>query len=277
MSALFGHVKGSFTGALNERKGLLCSAHGGVLFLDEIGELGMDEQAMLLKAVEDKRFPPFGGDSEVESDFQLIAGTNRDLRERIHEGRFRADLYARINLWTFSLPALAERPEDIEPNLDYELARHAGNYGVQVRFSVEARRRYLEFACSRGTLWPGNFRELTSSVTRMATLAEGGRITDVEVAEEIGRLSAAWKDDRELPGIVEAVLGNEAAGEIDLFDRSQLETVLQTCRRSRNLSDAGRILFACSRQQKKHANDADRLRKYLLRFGLDWESVQGEN
>ena len=277
MSSLFGHVKGAFTGAQNERTGLLRSAHGGVLFLDEIGELGTDEQAMLLKAIEDKRFPPFGGDSEVESNFQLIAGTNRELRERIREGRFRADLYARINLWTFSLPALAERPEDIPPNLDYELARHARDYGVQVRFNVEARRRYLDFACSRESLWPGNFRELTSSVTRMATLATGGRITEADVAEEIERLHAAWSEAPKLPGIVESMLDKEISGELDLFDRSQLETVLQTCHRSKSLSDAGRILFARSRQRKKQANDADRLRKYLLRFGLDWETVQEMN
>jgi len=274
MSTLFGHVKGAFTGAQNERTGLLRSANGGVLFLDEIGELGTDEQAMLLKAIEDKRFPPFGCDREVESNFQLIAGTNCDLRERIREGRFRADLYARINLWTFRLPALAERLEDIEPNLDYELARYARDYGVQVRFNVEARRRYLEFACSRETLWLGNFREFNASVTRMATLATDGRITETEVAEEIGRLRAAWNETRESPGIAEAVLGREKAGELDFFDRSQLEIVLQTCRRSRNLSDAGRILFDCSRQRKKQANDADRLRKYLLRFGLDWETAQ---
>ncbi|MCL2590818.1 MAG: RNA repair transcriptional activator RtcR [Betaproteobacteria bacterium] len=275
MSALFGHVKGAFTGALNERAGLLRLADGGVLFLDEIGELGTDEQAMLLKAIEDKRFSPFGGDGEVGSDFQLIAGTNCDLREGIREGRFRADLYARINLWTFRLPALAERPEDIPPNLDYELARHARDYGVQARFNVEARRRYLAFACSPETLWPGNFRELTASVTRMATLATGGRITEADVAEEIERLHAAWNGARKVSGIVEAALGEEASGELDLFDRSQLETVLQTCQRSRNLSDAGRILFTHSRQRKKQPNDADRLRKYLLRFGLDWETAQG--
>jgi len=274
MSALFGHVKGAFTGAQQERAGLLRSAHGGVLFLDEIGELGADEQAMLLKAIEDKRFPPFGGDHEVESDFQLIAGTNRDLRELILEGKFRADLYARINLWTFKLPSLAERPEDIEPNLDYELARYAQTCGVQVRFNVEARRRYLDFACRKETRWPGNFRELTASITRLATLATNGRITEADVAEEIERLLATWNDSHTTPGIVEAVLGSKSAEELDLFERSQLATVLQTCQQSRSLSDAGRILFAHSRKQKKQANDADRLRKYLLRFALDWETVQ---
>src|SRR4030095_7720389 len=95
MSALFGHVKGAFTGALKDRAGLLRAADGGVLFLDEIGELGRDEQAMLVRALEEKRFSPFGSDVEVSSDFQLIAGTNRELLPAVREGRFREDLLAR--------------------------------------------------------------------------------------------------------------------------------------------------------------------------------------
>ncbi len=87
-----------------------------MLFLDEIGELGADEQAMLLKAIEEKTFYPFGSDRRVSSDFQLIAGTVRDLRQLVAEGKFREDLYARINLWTFTLPGLRQRQEDIEPN-----------------------------------------------------------------------------------------------------------------------------------------------------------------
>jgi transcriptional regulatory protein RtcR len=258
---------------------LLRSAHGGVLFLDEIGELGQDEQAMLLKAIEDKRFPPFGSDNEVTSDFQLIAGTHRDLRGRVREGRFRADLYARINLWTFALPGLAERAEDIEPNLEYELERYARDYGVQVRFNVEARRRYLDFAASPGATWPGNFRELTASITRLATLSSGGRITETDIADEIKRLRATWghgweRNAEDSADLVETTLGAEAANALDLFDRCQLETVLKTCRRAHSLSEAGRLLFAQSRQQKKQANDADRLRKYLLRFGLEWGRVE---
>src|SRR5262245_2228493 len=117
MSALFGHVKGAFTGALRDRPGMLCTANNGVLFLDEIGELGLDEQAMLLRALEEKSFLPLGGDKEVKSDFQLIAGTNRDLAVMVRDGKFREDLLARINLWTFWLPRLRDRTEDIEPNL----------------------------------------------------------------------------------------------------------------------------------------------------------------
>ncbi len=192
MSALFGHVKGAFTGAQNAREGLLRAADGGMLFLDEIGELGADEQAMLLKAIEEKRFFPLGSDREVESDFQLIAGTHRDLRGRVAEGLFREDLFARINLWTFELPGLAGRREDIEPNIDFELERHAREQGRQVRFNLEAKRRYLAFAGSSEARWAGNFRELSASITRMATLADSGRIDEALVEEEILRLRQAW-------------------------------------------------------------------------------------
>src|SRR6185503_17213673 len=134
MSALFGHVKGAFTGAVRDRPGLLLSANDGVLFLDEVGELGVEEQAMLLRALEEKRFLPLGSDREVSSDFQLIAGTNRDLAEAVKTGRFRDDLLARINLWTFGIPGLADRREDIEPNLDYELEQFRRRAGTAVAF-----------------------------------------------------------------------------------------------------------------------------------------------
>lgn len=268
MSTLFGHVKGSFTGAQNDRSGLLRMADNGMLFLDEIGELGLDEQAMLLKAIEEKRFFPFGGDKEVQSHFQLIAGTHRDLRKQVSEGLFREDLYARINLWTYHLLGLAQRSEDIEPNLDYELAKFAREQGEQNRFNVESRRKYLSFATSPGALWSGNFRELGASVTRMATLAESGRITDSVVCDEIARLQNGWgygAEEEPLP---------ELEQPIDLFDRYQLKSVLDVCRASSSLSEAGRKLFAISRQQKQNPNDADRLRKYLARFGLSWEKIK---
>ncbi len=262
MSTLFGHVKGAFTGAATARAGLLREADGGVLFLDEIAELGLDEQAMLLKAIEEKTFFPFGSDKEVRSDFQLIAGTHRDMRQWVAESRFREDLWARINMWSFALPGLAQRREDIAPNVEYELQRFATEAQSQVRFDREARERYLRFADSPQALWRGNFRELGSSVARMATLAEQGRITLALVEEEIVRLQESWQ-----------IATPSAAMALDLFDQRQLETVLEVCRRSASLSEAGRELFAVSRMKKVNPNDADRLRKYLTRFGLSWESL----
>ena len=277
-SALFGHVRGAFTGAQNERAGLLKSADGGLLFLDEIGELGLDEQAMLLRAIEDKRFPPLGGDREVSSDFQLIAGTNRDLAVAVAEGRFREDLYARLNLWTFYLPGLKERAEDIEPNLDFELERFARLHGERITFNREARERYLRFAMSIDATWPGNFRDLGASVTRMATLASQGRITIDVVDEETVRLGRLWGGARRgataaaSDALLEALCGDRLAG-IDRFDRVQLADVLRVCASARSASDAGRTLFQASREQRTSSNDADRLRKYLKRFGLEFAQI----
>lgn len=277
MSTLFGHRKGAFTGAAQDRPGLLRSAHGGVLFLDEIGELGSDEQAMLLRAVEEKRFLPLGSDTEVESNFLLIAGTNRDLLRDVAEGRFREDLLARINLWSFTLPALRERSEDIEPNLDYELESYAKRTNRMVRFSKEARERFLRFATSSQAKWTGNFRDLSASVTRMATLAPGGRIAEDVVDQEIDRLCRAWRtaaEPRSEDGdILSLVLDGPAVNALDRFDRVQLADVVRVCSRAGSLSDAGRELFAVSRAKKSSSNDADRLRKYLAKFGLTWAGV----
>ncbi len=276
MSALFGHVKGAFTGALSDRPGLLRQANGGVLFLDEIGELGADEQAMLLRALEDKRFLPVGSDREVESDFQLIAGTNRDLQAEVERGRFREDLLARINLWTFRLPALRERPEDIPPNLLYELDQASEAMGTRVTMNKEAQERFLDFATSPDARWTGNFRDLNAAVLRMATLAAGGRFTREVVDEELARLRQQWRPASARTGAVDLVaevLGEALASELDRFDRVQLADVLGVCRAARSLSDAGRVLFAHSRTQKKSVNDADRLKKYLARFGLTWADV----
>lgn len=278
MSALFGHVRGAFTGALDARQGYLRKANGGVLFLDEIGELGKDEQAMMLRAIEDKVFYPVGSDKEQKSDFQLIAGTNRDLGEEVEKGRFREDLFARINLWTFRLPSLAERPEDIEPNLDFELSASLVRTGQNVTISREARARFTSFATSPSALWTGNFRDFSAAITRMATLAQGGRIRTDVVEEEIQRLLRLWARGaaRPQPAVDEVtrLLGEEKAAEIDRFDRVQLADVLGVCRSSKSLSDAGRALFAASRAKKTSVNDADRLRKYLARFGISWADLE---
>ncbi len=273
MSALFGHVKGSFTGAMRDRPGLLRQAHGGMLFLDEIGELGLDEQAMLLRAIEDKTFLPVGADREVSSDFQLIAGTNRALRARVREGAFREDLLARIDLWHFQLPGLRERPEDLEPNLDFELDRATQTLGTRITMSREARARFLKFAVSPEARWPGNFRDYNAAVLRMATLAPGGRIDIATVEEELARLRAAWGEDA-APDLVALVLGAERAAALDRFDRVQLEDVLRVCRSCESLSEAGRLLFAASRARKASTNDAHRLRQYLAKHGLDFEATR---
>jgi transcriptional regulatory protein RtcR len=278
-STLFGHVRGAFTGAQRDRLGLLKSADGGLLFLDEIGELGPDEQAMLLRALEEKRFLPVGADQETSADFQLIAGTNCDLMNGVRAGDFREDLLARINLWTFQLPGLAQRAEDIEPNLDHEIEAAAKRMGRRISMAKDVRAAFLSFARSPRAKWSANFRDLNGAVTRMSTLAPGGRITRDVLNAELGRLQAAWHtppaaDSDE--ALLNATLGAAAAAKLDLFDRAQLACVIRVCRTSGSLSEAGRRLFAVTRGKRKVTNDADRLRKYFTRFGLTWAICTGQ-
>ena len=273
MSTLFGHKKGAVTGAAADRPGLLKTADGGILFLDEIGELGLDEQAMLLRAIEEKTFLPLGSDREETSSFQLICGTNRDLTESIRNGRFRADLLARINLWDFELPGLAGRREDIEPNLDYELNRFSEISGKHITFNKEARDCFLEYALSPDTPWSGNFRELNAMVVRMATLSSGGRIDLKTVQAEIARVRRK-SPPAEPDNLLAELLGPDYAERFDRFDLAQLRETVAVCRSSKSLAEAGKKLFAVSRLARRSVNDSDRLGKYLAKFGLDFAAVR---
>lgn len=271
MSALFGHKKGAFTGADSTRRGYLLEADKGMLFLDEVATLGLEEQALLLLALEEKRFYPVGSDVAVESDFQIVVGTNLDLAKEVAEGRFRSDLYARVKTWTFRLPGLAERPEDIEPNVDYELQKASTELNSHLSFNAAARQAYMSFAMAAP--WLGNFRDLSASLMRLATLAEGGRITEADVACEIDCLNEGWGTvagqvtrsltAKVLPGV-----------EVDSFDAVQLEAVFQAISESSSLAEAGRKLFAVSRKEKSSTNDTSRLSKYLARWYLTYDAVK---
>ena len=301
MSVLFGHVKGAFTGAASNREGLLKSADGGLLFLDEIGELGLDEQAMLLTALEEQRFYPLGSDTPINVSFQLMAGTNKDLRRAVANGEFRADLFARLNTWTFFLPSLKDRLEDLPANIDYELARLGSEQQQQYRFTPEARQLYEAFAMSTDATWQGNFRDLTASMIRLTTLAESKVIRIEDVQAEIERLSNLW----ELPNHLNSVVNNSLSGfnsdssleldrhsiettsqntlgkyldnnvlmKIDPFDVIQLAYVIEVCIQHNNQAAAGRYLYANSRDKLKSPNDSDRLRKYLMKFGLRFDEL----
>jgi len=278
MSLLFGHTKGAFTGALSTREGLLRQADGGMLFLDEIGELGLDEQAMLLRAIEEGRWLPVGADTEQQAEFLVISGTNKDLMEAVRKGEFREDLWARLNVWTYVMPGLAERREDIAPNLEYELKRFSKVSRQGVTMNAEARERFLAFAQSSEATWKGNFRDLKAAVTRMATLAPRGRIRVTEVEEEIQRLQKAWAGltssaNNTSEVVLSQVLSPQQIAQIDPFDRVQLEYVLSICQQSQSISEAGRTVFEVSRQKKVTPNDADRLKKYLSKYDLNFKDV----
>jgi transcriptional regulatory protein RtcR len=140
----------------------------------------------------------------------------------------------------------------------------------------EARERFLAFAMSDAAVWPGNFRDLNAAITRLATLAPAGRITVDQVQAEVAHLKAMWTGAPSAtePGLVDHVVSPSTAEHLDRFDRVQLEDVLHVCRSSASLSAAGRVLFDRSRERKKVANDADRLRKYLARFDLEWVKLK---
>jgi len=275
MSTLFGHKRGAYAGATKDRQGLLRAANEGLLFLDEIEELGPDEQAMILRALEDQSFYPVGGDTQVKSKFQLIVGTTEDLVQAVAAGKFREDLLARINMWSYALPGLTERREDIAPNLDFELAKFSAANHRKMTFNKEARTAYLKYALSPEAKWTANFRDLAASVTRLCTFATGSRIDLASVEREITRLKTAWRlsGDDDFEKVLLGVLSQEQLAAIDPFDRPGLAHVIETCRTSSSLSDAGRKLYAVSRTQRKTTNDADRLKKYLARFGLDWATL----
>jgi transcriptional regulatory protein RtcR len=162
------------------------------------------------------------------------------------------------------------------PGIDAITAAKIDEYtGNRITFSKEARQHFLEFALSPGAAWRGNFRDLNAGVVRMATLARGGRISVEIVDEEIHRLQHSWADsggvatEDGLP----ALIGDERLATLDAFDRVQLAHVIDVCRKCRSLSEAGRQLFSASRGRKASTNDADRLRKYLNRFGIEWSQI----
>lgn len=170
-SILFGHEKGAFTGAIERHRGKFQEASGGTLFLDEIGELPLESQVKLLRAIQTGEVDPVGGSGPVKVDIRLISATNRDLQAMIVEGRFREDLYYRIGVFPLALPPLRERREDLPGLARMFLARSTAAEGMAIdNFSTAA----ME-AISRGS-WPGNVRQLQSTIQRAVILADGSVI-----------------------------------------------------------------------------------------------------
>ncbi|WP_323039644.1 RNA repair transcriptional activator RtcR family protein [Gemmobacter sp.] len=276
LPALFGQRRAATGIAGSERPGFLREADGGVLFLDRIDELGADEQAAVLQAIETGRYCPVGSEAEVTARFHLIASASDDPGALVRGGRLRADLHARLSQWVFRLPPLRDRREDIAALLLALVDGSEQQLGRRTGFNADAMARYLRFACDPATPWPGNLRDLHASVHRLAVLAERGRVTLPMVDTEIATLAAQWmavgrNDDQAL---LASVL--PASVRLDEFDRAQLAAVIRACRECPSLAAAGRRLFAVSREEKTTQNDSDRLRKYLARFGLDWGTVVAE-
>lgn len=176
-STLFGHEKGAFTGAENKKQGFWEEAAGGTLFLDEIGNLPLDVQQMLLRALEAKRYRPTGGNKDKKADVRIIAATNEDLPTAIAEKRFRADLYQRLKEYTLRIPPLCDCREDILPLADFFLKLANEEFEKQVKgFDAEARKQLLAYT------WSGNVREL-KRVVRMSVLHTGGDTVTADTLE----------------------------------------------------------------------------------------------
>jgi DNA-binding NtrC family response regulator len=210
-STLFGHEKGSFTGATERHSGKFVEAHGGTLFLDEVGELPLAAQVKLLRAIQEGEVESVGGRRPTKVDVRLISATNRDLIADVRDGRFREDLFYRLHVYPISVPTLAERPEDIPELARHFLARFAAEEGKRIRrFDGEA------LALLSRYRWPGNVRQLENAVFRAVVLAERDEITVADfpqiaaLTQRLGELPAAATSAP--PQASEATMHSDEAG-----------------------------------------------------------------
>lgn len=175
-SEFFGHVKGSFTGAINDKVGAFVEANGGTLFLDEVGNLSYDVQVQLLRALQERRIRPVGATKEIEVDVRIVCATNENLLDAIENGSFREDLYHRINEFTLRMPSLHERKDDIMLFANFFLDRANRELGRElIGFDAEAA------MLLQGYSWPGNLRQLKNIVNRATLLAQGNFITAIDL------------------------------------------------------------------------------------------------
>lgn len=212
-SELFGHVKGSFTGAVRDKDGLLVAAEGGTFFLDEIGEMSPALQVKLLRALQEREVVPVGSTEPVQIDVRIVAATNRDLEQEIRRGTFRSDLYYRLNVITLHLPPLRERPDDVPLLTEYFLSRmsaeRAGADYIISEAAMDALQKYD---------WPGNVRELENALERAAILSSNTSLIDVH------SLPARVISPEPAPLISERPAANPT---LELIERAYILWVLQ--------------------------------------------------
>ena len=178
-SELFGHEKGSFTGAVGEKKGLFEIADGGTLFLDEIGELDIALQAKLLRALQEREIRRVGGVREIPVDVRVLAATNRDLLKMTEENRFREDLYYRLNVLSIDIPPLRERRSDIPVLIEYFVKKHTRGTDRNINIDSAAKKLLLDYH------YPGNVRQLESAIERAILLSENDTITTEDLPPEM--------------------------------------------------------------------------------------------
>jgi len=182
-SELFGHIKGSFTGAVQDRKGSFIQADSGTLFLDEIGDMPLDLQAKVLHAVEDKLIMPVGSADSVKIDIKIISATNQNIEEMVEQKKFRPDLYFRLNAYTIKMPSLRERPEDLPELIQHFLCIFNQEFNLSLSRIMDsaAMDEFSRYA------WPGNVRELKNRLERLALVSKGNDITGEMVVRLLGK------------------------------------------------------------------------------------------
>ncbi len=223
-SILFGHEKGSFTGATDKRIGKFQEADGGTLFLDEVGELPLDVQVKLLRALQEGEVDPVGGKKPIKVDFRLISATNRDMIQRVKDGHFREDLYYRLNVFPIWVPSLKDRLEDIPDLAAHFLARFAAEEGKRIEGLDEAATALL-----KAYSWPGNVRQLENAVFRAVVLADGSQLTVSEFPQIAAHVEGFNADIPVAPAAVDkAYTGPAVIG----ADKSIPQTVTLTDRGS---------------------------------------------
>jgi len=210
-SELFGHEKGAFTGAIRKKIGRFEQAHGGTVFLDEIGEISPSAQIKLLRVLQSQRFERLGGEQTLAVDVRILAATNRDLLQEVKRGHFREDLYYRLNVIPIQLPPLRERGNDVPLLARHFLRCFAEEQGKEIAaFSPEAMRVMLDYS------WPGNVRELENSVEHATVLAKGGRIEASDLPSVIRTAATLTQGGRQFGTMVE-------------HERKLLQQVLEEC------------------------------------------------
>jgi len=259
-SELFGHEKGSFTGAIMTRQGLFEMAHGGTLFLDELGELGLELQPKLLRALEQREIRRVGSSKPIKVDVRVIAATNRNLEEEVRSGRFRQDLFYRLSVVRVVLPPLRERPEDIPPLVDHFLKSHTFNRRPDGSLKVEQiEQEALDLLA--GYRWPGNVRELVNVIERAVSFSDGPLIHTRDLPDQLRLVGTSAG--------IEAATGEvtfKAAKErwVSSFERDYILALLK--KNEGNISHAAREA------------DIDRkyFRKLMRKYGIE-AAMSGED
>ncbi|MBA3710109.1 MAG: sigma-54-dependent Fis family transcriptional regulator, partial [Planctomycetes bacterium] len=245
-SELFGHVKGSFTGAIEDRPGLFELADGGTLFLDEVGELAVETQVKLLRVLESGEYTPVGGRDVREANVRVVAATNRDLRAMVKAGTFREDLYYRLAVIPITLPALRERPEDIPLLAGHLLSRHAVKLRRGVTgFSSEALEAMQTYP------WPGNVRELDNRIQRGVALTSSGLVGAAALFGEMDGTSPTRPQTGRIvrSGLEASIQKRQAINlekEVESFERALVEAALKVT--NDNLTEAAALLGISFRQ-----------------------------